>query len=193
MANARGPYYLQLNYHSAYAPHSHTIGINTWTNAASTNNKGQIQNWLGVGIDTKDMIDNLLDVLVPYYPATVHYDNWTIFHQPADPGPSYPMIGDTLSGVVGTSATPGWSKATQANFTWKTTAFGDFKIVLLDFDSSDNFEKVTVLVPGINLNLDQVVTDDSFGWQARDNTKPDSFKSVTVDLNDALRKQYRMS
>jgi hypothetical protein len=139
------------------------------------------------------MIDALVGVLVPFYPTTYVFDNWTIFHQPADPGPSFPQVGGVFTSIEGTDATPGWAKATQATMWWKTATFGDMKLVMLDFASQDNFDKTTVLIDARLTNLDGVVTNVNWAWAGRDNQRPATFKSATVKLNDELRKQYRMA
>jgi hypothetical protein len=193
MANARGPYYIIINSHSAFAPHSALIQTNTWTNAVSSGGQGQFLNHLGVGVDAVDMVEALVDVLVPFYPTDYVFDNWTVYHQPADPGPSYPQAGSFFTSKVGTDATPGWSKATMATLWWKTVTFGDFKLVLLDFGSNDDFNKTSTLTAGRMLNLHLVVVDDSWGWCGRDNQRPATFKSSTVKLSDELRKVYRMA
>jgi len=193
MAHARGPYYFQINYHSPWAPHSHTINCGVWSNTASPGGHGQVLDHLGAGQDAKDQVETLVDAFLPFYPVDVTYDNWTIFHQPADPGPSFPMTGSGFTGKIGTDATAGWSKAAQATLTWKTVLFNDFKIVLLDFNSRNLWDKTTTLGSTRLADLDVAVTSINNVWQGRDNGQPLNFKSSAVKLNDELRRQYRMS
>jgi hypothetical protein len=193
MANARGPYYFQLNSHSIYAPHTATVQTGNWTNATSAGGKGQFIDWNGDGQDALAMIEGYVDLLAPFYPTTYIFDNWTIFNQPFDPGPSFPRTSGVLTGKVGTDATPGWDKATQATLWWKTTGFGDMKIALLDFGSNDDFNKASTLTPGRLTDLNDYITDMAWAFAGRDNNRPATFKSSTVKLNDELRKQYRMA
>jgi hypothetical protein len=189
-----GPSFIRLDSVSEFGPHSNFIPTLLWSNDPSTNDHGVFQNWVSGSVDAVDMINALLDVLVPFFDPSTSFNNWTIFSKPDPDSPAVPVQSDALSSVIGTTSLTGWRKATQRTLSWRTEAFNLFKIVMLDTPNTNNFAKVTALPgSGIYFDLDAVVTDENNGFSGRDNSRPQGFVSSTMTLNEKLRRAYRLT
>jgi hypothetical protein len=193
MSNARGPWYIRFQYASIYAPHVQLFNIVEWLDVASTNNKGKVLNNDSTSQDTVDFVNAYADILVPFFPVTAAYLTWEVFNKPTTPGDSFPIVGGSFTSKVGTNATPGWSKATSITANFKTTLAFPFKVVMLDAGSGDDFDKILVPAAGKQQDLVDFVTDAANPFVGMDNAQPDHFLSFTIDLNDKLRKSYRMA
>lgn len=192
MANARGPWYVRLNYVSAYAPHSATIQTREWTPTASVGGHGQFLNWNDLGTDADAMVNGLANTMCLFLPTTVTFQTWQVFNQPEDPGPSFPRDGNVFTGVIGIDATSSWSKAVEFTINTRTTGFGAQKIVLLDMASRNDFNPAVTPSTDMNTLLTELF-DMGNGWAGRDNLRPAVFVSATKTLNEKLRKSYRMA
>lgn len=193
MAASLYPSCVRINYHSAYAPHSQLIPTLQWNDAVSSGGTGTFDTHAGGPIDADTMINALAAVLAGILPDTASFDSYIIYNvdnttEQLIPQVSKPMV------IAGLDTTPGWDKATQVTMNWRTLDVSLFKIVLLDCATNNSFDK-TLALPGsgVLFDADALVTDVDNGWAGRDNTKPASFISQTVTLNEALRKRYRMA
>jgi len=192
MPQSINPSFVRINYHSVYGLHSMTLPTLQWNDVVSANNHGQFDTWDNVGIDAQDMIEALVTLLAPFFPDTLIFDNWIVFNKPVDPGPSYPQTAEALVSFEGSSGTPGWSQAVQTTISLRTEDFGISKLVLLDSASGNSFDKV--LVPDTETAaLIAEFTSTGNGWSGRDNSRPNSFISLTSTLNEKLRRAYRMT
>lgn len=189
--HALGPYYFQLNYHSADAPHSHLIGCNEWNPASSGGSAGSVLAWDTSYKDADDMAEQLVDTLLPFYNSDTVYDNFIVWHKPLDPGPANPVAGGSFTGMVGTGTGGSWARAVQKTMVFRTAAFHQAKLVLLDAQSANTFDPVFVADGTISAVLAELSADDN-GWCGRDDSQITSFVKVTTTLNEALRKAYRM-
>jgi len=192
MANDIAPAFVRLNYHSLYGTHSATIPTLAWLNTVAPGGAGEFETHSGSSVDADSMINDLVDGLSGIYPTTSTFDNYIIFTVPAPGAAPQPRVSKILD-VDGTLGTPGWTKAVQVTMNWRTTGFNLFKLVSLDCGSSNNFDRATVIAGGSLAAIDALVTSNVLGWAGRDNNRPATFVSQTVDLNDALRQRYRMA
>lgn len=187
MANALGPYWVQLNYHSELAPHSMTIPTKNWNPSGSV---GTFDIWSGGTINALTMVQGLVTKLLPLFNANSAFDNYLIFKQLLPTDDPQPVASESFSGQVGTSTSTSWWQAVERIFIARSTTFGLCKLDLLDCVSGDNYLPITS--PATN---DQAVItewfDDAKGWCARDNGQPNTFLKITANLNQKLRKQYR--
>lgn len=189
--HALGPYYIQINYHSADAPHSHIIGCNEWDSFSAGGSSGSILAWDTSQKDTDDMVEQLVDTLLPFYNSDTVYDNFIVWHKPVDPGPANPVAGESFTGKVGTGVGGSWAQAVQRTLVFRTAAFHQAKLVLLDAQSGNSFSPVYTPDSTISAVLAELSADDN-GWAGRDDAQILSFVKMTTTLNEALRKAYRM-
>lgn len=188
-----GPFFVQINYSSEFAPHSMEIPT---LNASVAILDSSSWNFLVPGGDTLDVdtsVKGLVNLLKTQFPASVHFDNYVLFSQPDPDLPATPVFSGEL-GIAGTFVTPGWYKAVQFTMTFRTNEFGIFKLVLLDVGSANNFNKETSLVSGEGFDLirDYITATDS--WiLGRDGGKPQTFLQLAKTLNEKLRRSYRMN
>lgn len=193
MPNSPGPTQILINYHSAFGFHKMALNANEWHSTPDVNGSGAIEAWDATLIDTDDMVKALVTLFAPFFPATVSFDNYIVFTYASPTADPVPVASGALT-TIGTSGTPGWSKAVQATLSFRTDLFGIAKIVFLDYDSQDSFDK-TVIIPGgspLEDLRDEFVLDTN-GWSGRDGGRPDTYLSATVTLNEKLRKSYRMT
>lgn len=189
MANFLGPYYVEINSHSVYAPHVQTIPTLAWNPGLTY---GEFETWDGVGKAADDMVEELVDLQAEFFPASYVWDNFVIYHQPTPADPAIPLIGKVLT-QTGTGPLSGTQKAVQATWSFKTVAGGLFKLTNLDVYASVDFQKTT---PGnIGVEAQAVVahvTSQGNGWSGRDNSRPSFFLQIAYTLNEKLRRQYFM-
>jgi len=193
MASSLSPAFVLINYHSEFAPHKQIIPTLNWFDETSSGGSGTFDSWTAGHIDADDMIKDLVNAMKGAMPDTVTFDNYVIFTQASETANPVPVAAGTLA-IDGTLSTPGWYKAVQGTFSWRTTAFGLFKLVLLDFASGNTFDKANS-VPGSGalFDMNAEVVSDMKGWSGRDNGQPHGFISATETLNEKLRRAYRMT
>lgn len=139
------------------------------------------------------MVENFIDIIAPFYPASYTFDGYTIYTMDTPTSPAIPRVQTALA-VVGTNGTPGNTKAVQATWTWKTTLGGIFKVVNLDMGNNNSFERVTLSGLGAaGLALVAEVQSDGNGWAGRDGGQPTFFLQVSYTMNEKLRRAYRMT
>jgi hypothetical protein len=146
--------------------------------------------WDTTNKDAEDMCDEWIAAIKPFWhPATI-FDGWTIWTMATPTSPPHPMAGKRVT-VAGTSALAGaYAKATQATWTFYTTLFGIFKVVMLDVDTA-GFEKITSTTASADeLAFIGEVEDATKGWSGRDGAKPLTFKQIAFTLNEKLRREY---
>jgi len=188
MASSLYPAAVVLNYHSAFGAHKSTIPTLPYSVGTQ-----EFDTWNAGAIDAVTMVQNLVDVIVPFYPATVAIDSFTVLTYAAPGAPGLPQFFNLL-GDVGTNPGTGWTKATQVTFSLRTTSFGRGKLVLLDAQTEDNWDKITNftgLTPVLNLIAE--LTHDDRGWAGRDNAQYVGCDQITYTLNEALRRNYNMT
>lgn len=193
MANSPAPTGILINSHSLYAPHKAYMKALEWSPTPNVNGAGSIATWNAGTIDADDMVQAFVNVLIPFFPTSYAWDNYVIFTYPTPEADPEPMASGSLT-QVGTSGSPGWSKAVQQTLTFRTNLFGLARIVMLDADSSDEFDRHTAVPVGGSLEaLINVFTDDDNGWSGNDNGRPDVYLGATKTLNEKLRREYRMT
>lgn len=188
--NFIGPWFVEINSHSAFGPHRQLIPTLQWTPGLTY---GEFETWDAAGVQADDMIEQLVDTLTEFYPSSYEWDNFIVYNQPTPADPAIPMIGKVLTQVgAATSTAP--SKAVQATWSFKTTLGGLSKLVLLDSYASADFAKVTPAAasPEVNAVIDEF-TSVANGWAGRDNGRPSFFLQIAYTMNEKLRRQYYMN
>lgn len=188
-----GPFFVKINTQSAYAPHSLQIPTLNASVAIGDPSHWNFLHPLGDTEDVTAAIGELCALMQPFFHTSYSFDNFVLYSQPDPDDVATPVFSDTIA-LLGTSASPGWDKATQCTFTFRTNEFGIFKLIMLDYDSGNNFDRVTVLPSGgaDDLLRDYIVNIDS--WiVGRDGGKPQTFLQKSSTLNEKLRRSYRMT
>lgn len=189
MAGSLYPSFVEIKYHSAYAPHVMTIPTKQWTPGAGF---GTFATWAGGTIAADTMIEALVTLMLPFFRATVIFDSFTVFTMDTPTSPAVPRASKVLTGV-GTSSASAPYKATQATWTVKTNAHSLAKIVMLDVATGGSFEKITfaTLTGDAAAFINEWFLDTN-GWSARIDGKPDFFLQIAYTMNEKLRKEYHM-
>jgi hypothetical protein len=187
--NSLFPAFVRIQYHSPFGLHLMTLPTLAFTNV-EVGEDGDFATWDDIGIDGDVMVAGLVTtMLAEYQEEDITFDSWDVFTMAsaeADPEWRY---GAPL-GLDGTGvALTGWRQATQATFTFRTTAGGISRLVLLDKPTNNLFGRYTV--PGVSETaLIAEYTAVGRGWAGRDNGRPLVFKNVTIKTNDVLRRKY---
>jgi len=190
MANSLSPAFVQIQYHSLYGPHVMTLPTRPWTPDLDY---GTYECWDSTTKAADDMIEELILLMVPFFPTSTEFDSFTVYTKATPTGPAIPRV-SKANGEAGTAGTPGWSKATEAIWTFKTADGGLAKLDFLDFASQNSFDKVTFAgLSGGPLALVDAFTGDSNAWSGRDDSQPMTFLQISYGLNKALRKRYFMN
>jgi len=189
MPASLGPSFVEINYHSSFGFHTMTLPTLEYDQV-----NDEFQTWAAGVVDSVTMIEAFVDTLLPFFPTTVVFDNYTIYDLPTDPGPALPRKSAILTAKAGAVAAPGWTKAVQFTVTIRTATFGILKIVLLDIDSGNSFERqAAVTTPSDFTDMMAELTADTNAWSGRDNGQPNVFLQCSRTLNEKLRKSYRMT
>jgi len=187
------PAFVVVEYHSAFGPHQATYPTLGWDDAIVAGGHGVFKDHLGVDRDSDDMIKDLVNKLKAFFSADVLFDNYIIYNQPDADDIPQPVTGNSLA-IAGTNVAPGWEKATQNTWSFRTEFFNLSKLVLLDSATADNFDRITNIT-GITAAEDLVTewTSTANGWAGRDGGRPTTFIQIAVTLNEKLRRGYRMN
>jgi hypothetical protein len=184
--NFIGPYFVNIGYQSALAPHSMTIPTKNWNPGGTF---GTFDVWAGGTIAADDMIVNLIDRMVPFYTATSSFNNAVIYKQLLPTDTPQPVVSIGGIAAAGTGVHTGWAGATELIFIARSATFGLAKLVLLDALTDDTFTPITTFT-GDYAGIFGEWGLDANGWCARDNGQVISPLKVTKNLNQKLRKEY---
>ena len=185
------PSYQEWRYHSAFGAHKMILPTREWSPVGGISGFGSYTSWDTNLRDAGDMIDDFVDLLLPKFPSTVVFDSWQIWNFDEDADFFIPVAGDAFTSKVGTDGTAAYSQAVQSVMTMFDTAFNTCKIVLLDMNSRNNFNRRTAAT----VDADEQAYFDAFSdvgnaWASRAGFRPASIRSVSLGINDELKKQY---
>jgi len=186
MPNSLAPAFFELEYHSAYGPHTQRVPTLDW------NEDDTFDTWVSGSISSATMISGFVDLLLPFYPDTVVFDRYTVFTKEDATAPDVPRQAGVFTGKIGTADDAGWTKAVQLTMSLRSTSFGLVKYEFLDGASGDNYDPIQVPDSDMTALL-AYVSDNDNGFSAQDNGKPLTFLQLTKTLNEKLRKAYRMA
>lgn len=187
------PAFVRLFYTTAYAPHSMTLPVLGWNPPSGGHPSGTFLCHDTSQADAEDTIDGLVAVLKEVWKSTTHVTEAIIYTMAAPVAPAIPQVTYEVN-VAGVNTNAGWDEATQLTFTLRTNLFHKMKLVMLDFPSDNDFQKYTAEAD-INVayqNIVAVLKEDANTWCGRDRGQPTTFVSMITDLNDGLRKRYRL-
>lgn len=192
MAESPNPAFVEISYHSVYAPHKMRIGLTGINNIGASADTLTATAWDASTPLILDMVVNLVAEMTPRYPASSAFDSCSIFSQPlATDLPLFVGAFDVSS--IGTAATPGWFAATQESINMRDSLGFMAKLSLMDFASGDDFGKYlnafTIGVDGIFAEL----SSSANAWMSQAGNQISSFISRTATLNEKLRRSYRLA
>jgi hypothetical protein len=188
------PAFVQIGYSSAHGEHVMTRPTRAWSPPAGSSTAGFFDDWVGGQIDANVMIEALVDLMADLMATTSSFDYFIIYTQAdADSEPIIAHIGTlTAPGTVTASAQ---DKGTQAHYALLDTGGAKCGITLMDMPLEYGFERknfIGSLATPESLMIAEF-TADTNGWSSRKDGRPVVFKRATYDMNDALRKRYRMT
>lgn len=181
-----------LDYHTLSAPHKMTIPLNLWSAISEGHPQGTLTNWEDDQVDVGEVMDGLITLLLPFFPDTATFTQYTIYTYTDEFAPARPRAAAALTDQDGLSGAG--TPACQATYNFKTTEFGVFKLVMLDVVPGSNFQPVTAFPsPAFDdhIALAAYLTDPVNPFRGRDNAKIDRLIRVTYTLNERLRREYR--
>lgn len=184
------PAFVQISYHSPYAPHVMTIPTREWEPGIDG---GTFQTWEDSNINAVEMVEALVDKMKVFFVAAVSFDSFTIFTQPTPEDLPVPRFSAVLD-VVGTNASSHPYKAIQQTWTAKAEDGSLAKLVFLDMQNAGNFERLTFADLGAEGTalLNEWFAETN-GWSSRLNARPYFYLQTSTTVNEKLRKQYHMT
>lgn len=192
--NSLSPAFVRIDYTSIHGPHSMTLP-SVPVIAAVGGGAPYTFDLRGAAIDVpvKGAVEDFVAIIAEFFETTTTFVAWTLYTQADADATPLPVQADNL-GIDGTAATTTWDKAVQVTFTWRTDAFGIFKLVFLDAVSNNNFDKATNFdIDTATEALHDYVTADVTWLAGRDGGRPNTFLQRAKTLNEKLRRSYRMN
>lgn len=192
--NTLSPAFAVLAYHSAYGAHKMTVPTTEWFPTSITGTIGSYVDHDGDPLDAEAMWTDFCDLMKVFMKSTVIFDTVTIYTMATSTSPQIPRASAAL-GIAGTSAAAGFTQAQSATFNFKTSANGDFRLVILDTPFGANgFNAVHPADFGSDVtDLSAFICGRDTSIIGRDNTIPYVLRKITYDLNDKLQRVYKMS
>lgn len=188
------PAYGVLTYTTEYSLHKQVLPTLAWVPTSITGTLGSYVAWDTVPIDAEAMWDAMVAKLKPFQDPSSQYTLLEIFTKASPDDPSI-LVAAKDYAVAGTSAIGGVRKAVQATFNFKTVGAHPMKLVFLDYPhGTAQFDRQA----GSALSVDAAalaaeISSTGNAWAGRDKQRVNTLLSVTNTLNEALRKQYRMT
>ena len=190
MRNSLYPAFLEINYASQFGAHK----LRVPTVPLTSDNGWQFDlRGLAASVNVEEAVGDFVGVIKPFFLASTTFIDWTVFNMDTPEGIATPRNSGMLN-VAGTSAASGMqNKAVQMTTTFRTDAFGIFKLVFLDVPTS-SFDRIATTAGYAQLAaLVSYVTADVTFLAGRDGGRPNTFLQVSTTLNERLRRSYRMN
>jgi hypothetical protein len=170
-----------------------TIPLRAWSPISGGHPQGTNLDWTDAQSDTDVFMQEFADLLQPFFDDDCVFSDYTIYTYSDVNAPARPVASASLAGFVGTADAT--IPATQANWMFKTSEFGTFKLSLLDTKVSAAFGPLlTMTSPTYDdeIALRDFILDDTSIFQGRDNKQVVSWKKISYSLNDKLRQEYKL-
>ena len=183
--------FIEVNYRSVYATHKQLIP----TRAPASPSPGVVPDytsWGGASLPGIDFLDDIVGAQQAFFLDTTVFESaifWATL--PGDTKPS--AISAHTLGAAGDSTYTGWAEAVQRTWSFKTSGFNIFKIVQLDTPTSNNFGRYTGSLDTPGDAFVDYLLGDTTAVAGRDTLRPVAFWSLTLTLNEKLRRQYHLT
>lgn len=192
--NSLSPAFVKINYASAFGAHVQTLpSVPLIAGAYAPTGYAFVLRGLEVPVAVDDAVTDFVNLERAFFPSSVIFTDATVYSQPSPSDVPVPVASFPL-GIAGTNAAVGWSKAVQLTLTFRASDFTLFKLVELDAESYNLFDKTTDKTerPELEAIVDYVTADAS--WLAsRGGGKPSTFLQEAKTLNEKLRRSYNMT
>lgn len=194
MQNSLSPAFVRIDYTSIYGPHSMTVPS---VEVEPTTIGGDVYQFILppplLPTTVQGAVIDFVNVIKPFFIPSTVFNGYTLFTQADETATPVPVETNSLN-IVGTGGATTWEKAVQFTLTWRTTAFGVFKLVFLDSVSNNDFDKITDADTDIGLDPVNEYVTASVSWlRGRDGGRPKTFLQAAKTLNEKLRRSYRMN
>jgi len=191
MANSLYPGFIVINEHSEFGSHKRTIPTRAWTGTTGTS--GNYVPWGGGIVSDTDMVAALVDKLKAIAVTTYNFDDFTVYTMDSPTATPQPRFAAAI-GEVGALTAADAVPASQGTMSFRTSAFGKFKLVLLDAIPSGDFlpQQPGAFTAG-QTALAAEISSDAAAWQGRDGSQITTLLHLTWTLNEKLRKAYRLT
>lgn len=182
------PSFVQVYYHSQYAPHVMTLPTLQWSPGED---QGTFETWAAGSTGADGMISDFIDVWAELFTDDTEFDYYSIFNYPAEDELPEQVAFGTLATPGGQVAAAQNTKAVELTVTWACAGGFILKTVGLDAIAPANFNKIGVtgilaLIPEIVANI----TGSGNGFASRAGTQPLFGKQIAYTLNEKLRRSY---
>jgi hypothetical protein len=181
--------YVKIYYHSAFAPHSHTIPIRP-IETTGLGDAGTLLNWSGDSIAADTMVKTMIDKMAEIIPSTTVYDKYTLYKWNPVTLVFNPVFEETYSVTGSAVGLTGQAKAVQNTLSIRTLGFGLLKIVFLDRPSNNTWGNDYDMTTFTEIIAEATSAENA--WAGRDNTRPFNATNVSISLNKRLRRKYNM-
>jgi len=186
------PAFVQINWHSMYAPHRMVIPTLQWEAVIGSPTYGGYNAFDSSVINADTMIEALVDTLAPLMPNTTFFDDFVIYLKEDADSPNLPVRSKVL-GVPGTGAGAAIPAAMQT-WSFRTAIFGRFKLVMTDLVCATNFlPTLPAALTAEQQDVVDILADEGNAWCGRDRGRINQIIRITAKISDELRKQYRIS
>ena len=184
------PGYVEIEYASPFGQHTSTLNTRPLS-TTGIGDSGTYESWDGGTVSAQLMIENMIDALQDAVPSTIAYTNYTIYrwvNPTADPNPVFTKAYTAVGTEVGLT---GQAKAVSVTIGFKTEAFGNARIVVLDRPVNGNFGSF-VDPAGDFAGVIAEFTDAANAWSGVDQFRPAQYTNTSISLSKRLRRKYRM-
>jgi hypothetical protein len=191
--NSLYPSFVVMDYHTNYGSHKMTLPCRQWVESAALGGSGSFESWVSGDVDADEMIQELVERLVPFWKAHGEFDLYTIYNYPTEESEPVPVATKAI-GLNGTNAGTYWDKAVQTTFTFRTSAFGIMRLVMLDAMAPTSFDKILSFDASPEaVALFDILKSDDWAWAGRDNGHINVMTQISYTLNESLRRKYNMN
>ena len=95
--------------------------------------------------------------------------------------------------VPGDAGYTGWYEAVQRTWSFKTSGFNFLKNVMLDSPTGNAFGRYSGTLDTDGDNFVAYILGDTHAFSGRDLLRPAAFWSLTITLNEKLRREYHLT
>jgi len=182
------PYWWQLKYTTAYAPHTAEMPLLLWTTDGA-GNPGFLRTRDAATVPADTTLEDFIDLWKVTVPSTHTFVYYTIFHQPTIDDLPLPVFEKKIA-VSGTGAMlTGDAEAWQAQYEFRTSNYGLFKPTLLDVPNADRDGHIYTPSAAEQDVIDYIVSDGGV-FAGRDGGSITTFRVLNIKKNDRLRRSY---
>jgi hypothetical protein len=191
--NSLSPAFVKINYNSAFGAHVMTVpAVPVESGVFAPTGWGFTLRGAALPVPVDDAVTDFVNAIKTLFPSDVTFVDATVYQQPTPSDIPTPVASFAL-GISGDSGDVGWSKAVQRTITFRADDFTLFKLVALDSDSANVFDKISVVPGGAYGTMVDYITADETWIASRGGGRPNVFLQEASTLNEKLRRSYHMN